>query len=197
MEIKGLIFDLDGTIVDVAYNWSKINAELGTRGIPILTYLSELEEPEKSRKWDILKKYEAEATKKARPKDGIKEFLSFLSQKSVRKALVTNNSQENVEFLLRKFGLEFDCVISRESGLWKPSGAPFLEIMKKFGLKREECAVVGDSHYDVKAARESGIGRVFLLSLDKERLFGPGVEVFPSVEALQQRIEQLLEHREG
>lgn len=192
MGIKGFIFDLDGTIVDVPYNWSKINAELGTQGVPILTYINGLEEPERSRKREILKRYEDEATEKAQLKKGMKEFLSFLSQKDLNKALVTNNSRQNVEFLLRKFGLEFDCVISRESGLWKPSGAPFFEVLNKLGLNKEECAVVGDSLFDVKAAKEVGISRVFLLSQDPDKFSGTGAEVFPSVEALQRRIEQLL-----
>jgi HAD superfamily hydrolase (TIGR01549 family) len=192
MGIKGLIFDLDGTIVNVPYNWSRINAELGTHGIPILTYLGGLEEPDKSRKWEILKKYEDEATQRAQLKKGMKEFLSSLSQKGVRKALVTNNSRENVEFLLRKFGLAFDLVISRESGLWKPSAVPFLEVQKRLALKKEECAVVGDSLFDVQAAKGAGIERVFLLTQGKEKFFGTGAEIFTSVEALQQRIEQLL-----
>jgi HAD superfamily hydrolase (TIGR01509 family) len=195
--IKGIIFDLDGTIVDVTYDWNRINAELGTQGVPILTYLSTLEEPEKSRKWRILEKYENEATEKARLKRGMKGFLRFLDQMGLKKALVSNNSRANVEFLLQKFGLEFDCVISRQSGLWKPSGAPFLKVMKKFGLRPEECAVVGDSHFDVRAAGEAGIERVLLLVQDKEKLTGTGAEVFPSVESLEQRIDQLLDLRKG
>jgi HAD superfamily hydrolase (TIGR01509 family) len=190
--IKGVILDLDGTVVDVTYDWGRINAELGTQGVPILTYLSKLEEPEKSRKWRVLEKYENGATAKARLKPGMKEFLGFLGRKGLKKALVSNNSRVNVEFLLHKFGLEFDCVLSRESGLWKPSGAPFLEVMKKFGLAPDECAVVGDSHFDVNAAGEAGIRRVFLLGREKEKLRGTGAEIFPSVESLERRMEQLL-----
>jgi HAD superfamily hydrolase (TIGR01509 family) len=192
MGLKGVIFDLDGTVVDVSYDWSQIKAELGTQGVPILTYLGGLKEPERSQKWRILEKYENEATNKARLKRGMRGFLSFLSQKGVRSALVTNNSQENVEFLLCKFHLDFDCVISREGGLWKPSGAPFLGVLNKLELKKDEAAVVGDSLFDVKAAKEAGIGTIFLLSQDKKKFIGTGAEVFSSVKALQQRIEELL-----
>lgn len=192
MGLKGVIFDLDGTVVDVAYDWSRINAELGTRGIPILIYLSGLKEPEKSRKQEILERYESEVTKKAQLKRGMRRFLNFLSQRGVKKALVTNNSRENVEFLQRKFDLKFDCVISREGGLWKPSAAPFIDALNKLGLMKEDVAAVGDSVFDIKAGREAGIERIFLLSQDEKKFAGTGAEVFQTVRALQQRIQDLL-----
>ena len=192
MKLKCVIFDLDGTIVDVPYDWDKIKAELGTQGKPILYYLDSLEEPEKSEKWKILEKYENEATRKAELKPGMHKLLDLLNKNGIKKAVVTNNSRKNVAYLLTKFKLNFDYIISRESGLWKPSGAPFLEVMKKLGLKREECSVVGDSPFDVKAANEAGISKVFILSENKEKFASTGAEFISSVESLIKRIEQLI-----
>ena len=192
MKLKGVIFDMDGTVVDVPYDWNRIKAELRTQGKPILVYLKSLKEPEKSEKWRVLEKYEEEATMKAELKRGMREFLNLLREKGIKNALVTNNSQKNVSFLLKKFNLEFDCIISRESGLWKPSGAPFLAALKKLGLKKEECCVVGDSHFDVKAANEAGIPNVFILNEDKERFASMNAEVFSSEKELKKKIEQLL-----
>lgn len=165
---------------------------MGTSGLPILSYLDSLEEPERSRKWRLLQEYEDEATSKARLKEGIKDFLHFLTRRGLKKALVTNNSRDNVRFLLRKFRLEFDLVLSRESGLWKPSGAPFEEAMKRLGLKKEECAVVGDSLFDLQAAEEAGIKKVFLISRDRDKFSSSRAEVIPSAAALQQKFEMLL-----
>lgn len=193
MKLKGVIFDMDGTVVDVTYDWNQIRAELNSQGKPILFYIKSLEEPDKSEKWRVLEKYEREATEKARLKPGMRGFLDLLDQKGIKKALVTNNSQKNVSFLLEKFSLEFDCVIARESGLWKPSGAPFRAVLEKLGLKKEECCVVGDSHFDIKAAEEAGILNIFILNEDKERFASMPAEVFSSAEELQKRIENLLE----
>jgi HAD superfamily hydrolase (TIGR01509 family) len=186
---------MDGTVVDVLYDWGKIKEELETQGKPILMYLEKLEEPERSEKWKVLERFEYEATQKARLKPGMREFLDVLSNKGVKKALVTNNSQKNVSFLLKKFNLGFDCVISRERGLWKPSGAPFLAVLKELGLRKEECCVVGDSHFDVRAAQEAGIPYIFILNEDKERFNALEAEVFSSVEALQTRIDELLDKK--
>lgn len=196
MKLKGIIFDMDGTVVDVPYDWNRIKAELMTQGKSILVYLRSLEEPERSEKWKVLEKYEKEATSKARLKRGMRGFLDLLNEKGIKKALVTNNSQKNVSFLLKKFDLEFDCVISRESGLWKPSGAPFLAALEKLGLRRKECCVVGDSHFDIKAAEEAGIPNVFILNEDKERFGSMDAEVFSSTEELKKKIEQLLKKGE-
>ena len=196
MKLKCVIFDLDGTIVDVPYDWDKIKAELETKGRPILYYLNSLEEPEKSEKWRILEKYEDEATKKAELKRGMHELLDLLNKKGIKKVVVTNNSRKNVVYLLAEFKLSFDCVISRESGLWKPSGAPFLDVMKRFGLKKEECSVIGDSPFDAKAANEAGISKVFILSENRKRFASNHAELFSSVESLKKRIEKLLEKKE-
>jgi len=192
MRLKGVVFDMDGTVVDVPYDWGKIKAELETQGKPILVYLESLEEPERSEKWMVLEKYEHEATGKATLKPGMREFLDSLSSRGVKKALVTNNSWKNTNYLLRKFKLKFDCVISRERGLWKPSGAPILAALEELGLRREECCVVGDSHFDIRAAQEAGISFIFILSEDRERFDAMNAELFSSVGELQKRVEKLL-----
>ena len=54
----------------------------------------------------------------------------------------------------------------------------------------------GDSHFDIKAAEETGIPNVFILNEDKKRFASMNAEVFSSVEELMKRIEQLLEKGE-
>ena len=187
-----IIFDLDGTLVDVPYDWSQIRAELGTKGVPILSYLDSLEEPERSKKWKILENFEKEATKKAVLKEGIPQLLNYLTKKSVKTALVTNNSDKNTSFVLDKFNLQFDCVLSRESGLWKPSGDPFLAAMRRLKIDKEFCCVVGDSYFDVKAAEEAGIKKIFILKRDDEFYSSKSVELVEDVEELDKRIREIV-----
>jgi HAD superfamily hydrolase (TIGR01509 family) len=192
MSIQGVIFDLDGTVVQNDYDWARIRKELGTGASSILGYLDSLAEPERSAKWAILESHEARQTQASVLRDGIPELLRMLRSRRIATALVTNNSRPNTEFLLGKFGLEFDCVITRERGLWKPSGAPFLEVLRTLGLEPEECGVIGDTHFDVLAALDAGIDSIFLLTDDPERFAGYPVEVFPAVEVLLDRLEDLL-----
>ena len=191
-KIKGVIFDLDGTIVDVPYDWKRIKQELQTEGKPILSHIQSLPEPERSKKWAILERFEEEATTQAKLKEGMDEFLVFLKEKKIKTALVTNNSRKNLEFLLDKFQLSFDFLLSREKGLWKPSGAPFLHVLEGLGIKNGECCVIGDSHFDVKAAKEAGIKRIFVLTRDLDKHLYPGVETAETVKELRAKIAKLL-----
>jgi HAD superfamily hydrolase (TIGR01549 family) len=191
--IDCVIFDMDGTVVEVSYDWKKIKEELQTQGVPILSYIQGLKEPEKSKKWKILEKFEEEATAQAVLKEGIRELLSFLESKKIKKVLVTNNSRRNVDFLLEKFDLEFDFILSREAGLWKPSGAPFLFVLKKLKLEKERCCVIGDSHFDVKAAADAGIQSVYILGSKRQKNLPAGVKIFHSVYDLKRWLERLIE----
>ncbi len=192
MRLRGVIFDLDGTLVENAYDWPRIKRELGTGGKPILAYLEGLEEPERSLKRAVLECHEAEQTAASVLRDGVAELLDFLRGRGLAVALVTNNSRRNTDFLLGKFELSFDCVLTRESGLWKPSGAPFLEVLKRLSLVAEECCVVGDTRFDVLAAREAGIDAVFLLADGPGEFAGTAVEVFPELASLRRRFAELI-----
>jgi HAD superfamily hydrolase (TIGR01509 family) len=192
MSLRGAIFDLDGTVVENSYDWPRIREELGNGGVPILTYLCGLDEPQRSRKWAILERYEAEQTARSILREGIRELLAFLKDAGVRTALVTNNSRKNTAVLLERFGLGFDPVITRESGLWKPSGAPFQDVLSKFGIGGDECCVIGDTKFDVLAAVDAGIRFIFLLGDDPSPFAGFPVEVFSDIPALKQRLGELL-----
>ena len=190
-ELKAVIFDLDGTLIDVPYDWILIRKRLGTQSLPILHYISTLQEPEKTEKLRLLEKFEEEASAKAVLKEGIPQLMDFLEKRGIKKILVTNNSRKNVLTLLKRFNLDFDHVLTREDGLWKPSGAPFLAALKKLGIEKEESCVVGDSPFDVKAAEEAGITKVFILSRNKEKFSSYTVELIESAEVLKKKIEEL------
>ena len=183
---------MDGTVFDTPYDWKKIKDELRTEGKPILVHIKGLAEPERSAKWKILEGYEKEATQQAVLKEGMKEFLLYLKERGLITALVTNNSQVNVDFLLNKFNLNFDYVLSRERGLWKPSGAPFLAVLEALDLQRNECCVIGDTRFDIEAAREVEIRKIYILNADKDKFAANDVEVFSTVQELREHVESLL-----
>ncbi len=191
MKIRGLIFDLDGTLVDAPYDWRRIKADLDTGGRPILKFLSDLPEPERSRKWGVLEGYEKSATEKAVLKEGVPELLFYLEQRHIRTALVSNNSQKNVSWLIRKFSLQFDITLSRDSGMFKPSAQPFLHILRQWNISKAECGVVGDALFDVQAGEAAGIEWIWVISRDQSKFMGTKAEVLSSLNELQERISLL------
>ncbi len=161
--IEAVIFDMDGTLVDSRYDWRAIRAELGVEAPSLIDALNGLDSPQREAKWRRLAEIERQATAVATVKEGAAELLAFLRQRRLKTALVTNNSAENAAALLRRFGLAFDLVLTRDDGLWKPSGAPVAEAARRLGVAPKRCLKVGDSHFDVAAAREAGCGRLVIL----------------------------------
>jgi HAD superfamily hydrolase (TIGR01509 family) len=192
MKIRGVLFDMDGTLVSVPYDWPRIKLELGSGDGPILSYLEGIDEPARSLKRAVLERHEANATSQAVLKRGTNALLRHLKRRDVRTALITNNSRTNTERLLKRFRLRFDLVMTRESGLWKPSGAPLTAAMERLGLARDICCAVGDSHFDVAAAKDAGLSLIYVLSPEPGRFAGDGVTVVATVGELRRSLEPLL-----
>jgi len=182
-DIEAVVFDMDGTLVDSKYDWPAIRNRLGVTGSSIIDSLNALPEDERRVRWGELEAIEAAATRNARLYDGVDDLLHLLADRPLRTALVTNNTDKNTGQLLRRFGLSFDVVLTRDSGLWKPSGAPLVEATRLLGVTPDSCLAVGDSHYDIIAAREAGLAKVCVLHDGTGRHDGATDLAFPDIPA--------------
>lgn len=172
--IKLAIFDMDGTVFESHLDWLKIREELNIQpGGNILEEIYMNNQVDKKR-LKILENYEKENTLKTEPIKGIADFLFYLQKGSITTVLLTNNNRENTHYLLNKFNLYFDLVMTREMKLWKPDPDAFFYAMKKTGYTSEETISIGDSHYDVKSSRRANVPYIFIIktprsiSLQKE-----------------------------
>lgn len=161
MSVKLVIFDMDGTVFESFLDWTRIKKELNLKNRNILRAIYRDRHVD-YQKLALLEKYEKENTLKTRPIRGITEFLSFLRQKQVKVALVTNNSKSNTEYLLNKFKLEFHESVTREFGLWKPDPDAFLYLMNRFSSTAAETISIGDSPYDIEASKRADIPNIFI-----------------------------------
>ena len=176
--LKGVIFDLDGTLIDSLYDWVLIRKKIGVDDLPILSYINNLKGLLKKEAINILESFEKRATRRASLHKGVKELLTFLSEKNIKKAIVTNNSSKNVEYLLKKWKLCFDEIVTRDDGFWKPSGKPLELVIERLHFKKGEVVFVGNSNPDRLAAKEAGIR---FIPVDENEGFG---EVFTLIDHL-------------
>lgn len=190
--IEAVVFDMDGTLIDSEYDWPSIRRRLGVTAPSIIDELNGLPEPERESKWQELRSIERQATLTAELRPGTRELLKLLRERSLATALVTNNSDDNTRILLERFGLGFDVVLTRDSGLWKPSGAPIAEAMRRLGAAPGRCLAVGDSRYDLDAAHEAGCGRVCVLYGAAERYRDHADLTFPDLAALTRYLRIVL-----
>jgi HAD superfamily hydrolase (TIGR01549 family) len=155
--LRGVIFDLDGTLVDTHYDWNLIRKQIGVENLPILSHIHNLKGKLKEQAMRILESFEKHATKRARLNPGIKELLRMLSEKGIKKAIVTNNSRKTVDYLVTKWGLSFDHIVTRDDGVWKPSGKPLELALERLRLGKDEVLYVGNSEHDRIASENAGI----------------------------------------
>jgi pyrophosphatase PpaX len=192
MKARLVIFDLDGTLVENNYDWAAIRQEIGLSSGSILAYLDGLPEPERSEKYAILEAHERRQTELARLRPGTEAFLGWLASCQIKTALVTNNNLGNTRRLIERFQLTFDLIMTRETGLYKPSGAPLIRVMKQLGVKPEETVAIGDTHYDLQAGREAGLARIFIL---EGPMTPPNLDGATLVSSYQEIKPYLLEER--
>ena len=157
------LFDMDGTLIESSYDWPVIRDHLQISGGSLIDELNAFPEPERTERWAWIEAYEIEATRQAPLRTGVHELMALLRERGLRIAMVTNNNDTNAETVIRSFSLAFDCVLTRDSGFWKPSGAPLIEAMRRLGAAPEQCMAIGDSRHDVLAARDAGVGGLCIL----------------------------------
>jgi HAD superfamily hydrolase (TIGR01509 family) len=172
--IRGVIFDLDGTLFDAEYDWPAIKSRLGVsrEDGSILGYLQALP-PEQARgKRALLESIEDRATRTGRLKPGALDLLADLRRMGMTLALVTNNRARNAHNVVDRYGLDFDVVLTRDDGWYKPSGEPLLQAASRMGLAPDELAAVGDNDFDLRAARSAGVALAVIVNADAGRLAG-------------------------
>ncbi len=89
---------------------------------------------------------------------GIEELLKFLKANRVKVGIVSSASIKNIRIGLRENKLTkyFDAIVCVEnSKRHKPNPDPVLKGARMLGLKPRQCAMIGDSMYDVIAARRA------------------------------------------
>src|ERR1043166_7957235 len=113
MPIRGVVFDLDGTLVSQELDFEAIRREIGLpTGTPLLEALRGLDREQRLRAEAILDRHERFAAERANVYEGIPEFLAFLEAQRIRRAVLTRNSRWAGETVLTRCRLVLDPIVS-------------------------------------------------------------------------------------
>lgn len=178
--LKLLIFDLDGTLADTgrdiaeainfaiapfgvsSYSVEEVKAMVGSG----ISYLLRSIAPSGSESPGVQEKviarffrhYSLHLLDHTRAYPGVPETLQQLT--AYRKTVLSNKREEFSRRILNGLGLSssFDAAFGSDSlSEKKPSPAPVLEILDRFGVSRDETVIVGDSSYDIEAGNAAGV----------------------------------------
>lgn len=162
MTLRGVIFDLDGTLIDSRLDFDAMRGEMGfVHGEPILETIDTLPAgPERERCLAILHAHERRGAESATMIAGARELLAELSRQNLPQAILTRNSRAMTELALDRLDLQFSQVLTREDAAPKPDPAGLWHICNVWGMSVDEVVFVGDFHFDLLAGRAAGISTV-------------------------------------
>jgi phosphoglycolate phosphatase len=89
-------------------------------------------------------------------------MLAWLDRHRIGVAVITRNSRTSVKAVCQRHGLNFEVLITREDGKFKPDPAPLLAACRRLGVEKEDVWMVGDGQYDVEAGLAAGILTVWV-----------------------------------
>jgi len=178
---KGVIFDLDGTLVDTLGDVAaSMNRALKFHGFPELAVeqyrdkvgwgikrLAFLALPEEVRREETAALVSADASRfyaeiplvHSRPYPGIPEFISFLKQKKIKTAVLTNKPDPVAQKVIAGLFTQgaFSCVQGEISGKpRKPDPACVWELLMELDLTPSDIIFIGDSEVDMETALAAG-----------------------------------------
>jgi 2-phosphoglycolate phosphatase len=178
--VRGVLFDLDGTLLDTAPDMgASLNALLTEHGLPALApatirpkvsrgsralvtlgfgAASPAEQASRIERFLIL--YSQRLAVDTRPFDGVLPLLASLEARGIAWGIVTNKPGWLAQPLLQTLAL-----LARAAVLVcgdtlperKPSPVPLLHASEKLGLQPSECIFVGDAELDMRAARAAAM----------------------------------------
>jgi beta-phosphoglucomutase len=180
MQIKGILFDLDGVLVDATeWHYDALNRALGLFGYTIARYehLTTYNGLPTRKKLEMLsvekglprglhnivsrikQKYTREEILKQCTPVFEKEFMIHqLKRDGYRMAVCSNAVRESVELMLRASGLFdlFEFTVSNEDVKNpKPDPEMYRIAFERLRLKPEECVIIEDAGHGIEAAKRS------------------------------------------
>ena len=163
--IKGIIFDLDGTLIQLPINYEIVQNNLKfffntsknlTPLIPTIVELSKNDQNKIKTAFSLICKEEILASKNFKIMDDAIEILKFLKSKNLILSLVTMQCRDALEKILYKMNILdlFDFIITRDENFNR-----FEQIQNSLeytSLNSSEVLMIGDRIHDVESAKKAG-----------------------------------------
>lgn len=165
MALHGIIFDMDGTLVDSGLDFDAIRRDIGLpERHPILEGVEAIPEgPEHDRALEILHRHEHEGAVRATPYPGVAELLQRLGQLALHTGVLTRNSRASVTTTFGLLDWTFDTVLTREDAPAKPDPTGVLAICRDWNVAPADVLFVGDYLFDLQAGHNAGTRAVLFV----------------------------------
>lgn len=157
--IRGVIFDLDGTLVSSELDFSLIKAQIGC---PIehdlLNFIAQLPSPYmREEAMNIVHQHELFDAQTATVLPGVNEAVAQLKAKNIPMAIVTRNFNKAAAIKLKNNPLPITTVLTRTDAPAKPDPSALNSISTLWDISPKNLLYVGDYLYDIQAAHNANM----------------------------------------
>lgn len=215
MKLQGIIFDVDGTLVDSndlhaecwleafehfgkRFDYGLVRGQIGKGGDLLVPDL--LNAREMRRFGEQLKKYRTDLYKrkympKVRPFPRVRDLFELLHGRGIKLALASSSNPDEVQYYTDLLGvgdLLEGSTSKHDAEFSKPSPEIFEAALERLGTNDAFTFTVGDTPYDILASHRGALPIVAVLSggFDRSQLTKAEF-LFEDVEELGRRIEEI------
>lgn len=157
-QIRGVIFDLDGTLAHSNPDFKGLRAALGIgSGTDILEHIHSLETTmAKMQALEIVHDYELTSSRQASWIEGAQALIAFLKTQQLPLAILTRNMPEAAKITIEKLGIDIPLVLTRYDAEPKPHPQGIHLICEQWQLSPADILYVGDYLFDLQTAQNAG-----------------------------------------
>ena len=179
-QIKLVVFDMDGTIIEPRSSWAMIHEHFGTDNTEMLQLYIDHKISDKDfvkadiQLWNsksdkpVDEKYINSILDKAKPRKGAEELITNLHKANVKTIILSGGIQFLADKWARKWNMDgalanelIDDKDGNLTAIIKSSGhnkGPVMEKMiEKYNLKKNEIAAIGDTMVDIPTFERAGL----------------------------------------
>ena len=154
--VRGFIFDLDGTLVTSSLDFTLIKAEIECPDHEdVLTYIKHLSDEQRVWAMDIVHRHEREDAESCEWIAGAEDFIEACRVRDIPMAILTRNSAFSSQIKIERNQIPISYLVTRECSKPKPDPTALYDIANRFELPTQHMMMVGDYRYDLEAGRNA------------------------------------------